>query len=386
MDVITRSVLHSTVQHSLENFRVTALIGPRQCGKTTLARTFPVSRENYFDLEDPLDEARLRNPRDVLGDLKGLIVIDEFQRMPELFRILRVLADRPERPARFLILGSAAPELMKGASETLAGRVHFIHMGGFTCSEVGVRTRNRLWLRGGFPDSYLAESDETSALCRRSFIQTFLHQDVPAFGINVAPEALRRFWTMAAHYHGQTWNSTAIASSMDISHTTARSYLDILTSTFVMRQLQPWLPNIKKRLVKSPKVYLRDSGLLHSLLQIETLSSLQSNPRYGASWEGFAIEQICATLQLHPGETYFWGTHGGAEMDLVVQLGGKLYGFEFKATEKPGVTHSMTIAQSDLKLSGIYLVYPGALFFPLRKGMWALGYDQLPELGRHIGF
>ncbi len=379
MATIERQNLAENLKESLRHFRVTALLGPRQCGKTTLARTFDVRRENYFDLEDPLDQARLRNPRDVLGDLAGLIIIDEFQRQPDLFPILRVLADRDDQPARFLILGSASPQLMKGASESLAGRVNFIHMSGLNCAEVGTATRNRLWLRGGFPESYLAPSDEVSARWRRSFIQTFLHQDIPSFGIDVPPERLRRFWIMAAHYHGQTWNSSAIAKSLDISHTTARSYLDILTDSCVMRQLPPFVTNLKKRIVKAPKVYLRDSGLLHSLLQIETLANLQSNPRYSASWEGFALEQLCAVAGLDPAEIHFWGTHGGAEIDLVVERGGKRYGFEFKATEKPGVTHSMTIARADLELEKVYLVHPGELSFPLRDGMEALGYARLPE-------
>jgi predicted AAA+ superfamily ATPase len=375
---IIRQSLSRRLNHSIEHFRVTALLGPRQCGKTTLARTFEVPRENHFDLEDPLDQARLQNPRDVLGDLSGLVIIDEFQRQPDLFPVLRVLADRKETPARFLILGSASPQLMKGASESLAGRVNFIHMGGLNCEEVGTDTRNQLWLRGGFPESYLAASDEVSSRWRRSFVQTFLRQDIPSFGIDVSPERLRRFWIMAAHYHGQTWNSSAIAKSLDISHTTARSYLDILTDSYVMRQLPPFVTNLKKRVVKAPKVYLRDSGLLHSLLQIDTLANLQSNPRYGASWEGFALEQLCSVLDLEPDEIHFWATHGGAEIDLIVERGGKRYGFEFKVTEKPSVTHSMTIAQADLGLEKVYLVYPGELSFPLRGGMETLGYAGIP--------
>ena len=368
------------VRDSLENFRITALLGPRQCGKTTLARKFAVPRENYFDLEEPLDEARLQNPRDVLGKLQGLVIIDEFQRMPQLFPILRVLSDRPGQQARFLIIGSASPALMKGASESLAGRVHFVFMGGLHCGEVGSEERDRLWLRGGFPESFLAVSDEISLRWRKSFVRTFLGQDIPTYGINVSAERLRRFWIMAAHYHGQTWNSSSIAKSLEISHTTARSYLDLLTETYVMRQLPPYLNNVGKRVVKAPKVYLRDSGLLHSLLQIDGIAQLQSHPYYGASWEGFALEQICAVLRLEPDETFFWGTHGGAEIDLVIERGGKRYGFEFKVTERPSITHSMTIAQADLALEKIFLVYPGELSFPLRAGMTALAYKDIPEL------
>lgn len=379
MSRILRQSLSKQLQDSIEHFRVTALLGPRQCGKTTLARALDLPRENRFDLEDPLDQARLQNPRDVLGNLTGLVMIDEFQRQPDLFPVLRVLADREDQPARFLILGSASPQLMKGASESLAGRVNFIHMGGLNCDEVGTAERDRLWLRGGFPESYLAPSDEVSGKWRRSFIQTFLRQDIPSFGINVPPERLRRFWIMAAHYHGQTWNSSAIAKSLDISHPTARSYLDVLTDSYVMRQLPPFMTNLGKRVVKAPKVYLRDSGLLHSLLQIESLSDLQSNPRYGASWEGFALEQLCSVLELEPDEVFFWGTQGGAEIDLVVERGGKRYGFEFKVTEKPSVTHSMTIARKDLGLEKVYLVYPGELRYPLRDGMEALGYARIPE-------
>lgn len=316
----------------------------------------------------------------MLGSLEGLVVIDEFQRKPDLLPVLRVLADRPDRPARFLILGSASPNLAKGAAESLAGRVHFIVMSGLDCGEVGVTTRNQLWFRGGFPESYLAATDEVSRQWRRSFIQTFLRQDIPALGLSIPAEKLHRFWMMAAHYHGQVWNSSAIAASLSISHPTARNYLDILTGAFVMRQLQPWLPNLKKRLVKSPKVYLRDSGLLHTLLQIEDLPSLQGNPRYGASWEGFALEQVCAVLEVEPEDAFFWATHAGAEIDLIIRRGGKLYGFEFKVSEKPAVTPSMTIALQDLGLEKIWVVYPGDLTFPLGDKIEALGYQQIPSL------
>lgn len=378
--MIHRKRLKQRLEDSLANFRITALLGPRQCGKTTLARSFEVPRSHYFDLEDPVDEARLANPRDVLGALEGLIVIDEFQRKPNLLPVLRVLADRPERAARFLILGSASPSLARGASESLAGRVHFISMSGLDCGEVGVATRNRLWFRGGFPDSYLAGTDEISRQWRRSFIRTFLRQDIPSLGLSIPEQKLHRFWMMAAHYHGQVWNSSAVATSLSISHPTARHYLDVLSGAFVMRQLQPWLPNLKKRLVKSPKVYLRDSGLLHTLLQIEDLPGLQGNPRLGASWEGFALEQVCAVLEIEPENAYFWATQAGAEIDLVIRRGGRLYGFEFKVSEKPAVTRSMTIALADLGLEKIYIVHPGEISFPLSEKIEALGYSQIPEL------
>ncbi|MGC9451303.1 MAG: ATP-binding protein [Oceanipulchritudo sp.] len=368
------------LESSLAQFRVTGLLGPRQCGKTTLARSLEVPSGNYFDLEDPTDEARLQNPLDVLGGLRGLVIIDEFQRKPELFPILRVLADREGTPARFLILGSASPELVRGASESLAGRIEFITMGGFTCDETGTGERDRLWLRGGFPESYLSASEAASVRWRKAFTRSFIERDLPGLGVRIESARLRRFWLMVAHYHGQTWNSSAIAASMDISHSTARSYLDILTDALVLRQLPPWLPNLGKRLVKAPKVFIRDSGILHTLLQIDDIASLQGNPRYGASWEGFALEQVAAVLNLREEEMYFWATHAGAEMDLVVRRGGKLYGFEFKATERPRVTHSMTIARSDLGLERVYLVYPGEKSFPLRDGMMAIGYSTLPEL------
>jgi len=252
-------------------------------------------------------------------------------------------------------------------------------MSGFTCEEVGVETRNRLWLRGGFPESYLSASDEASLRWREAFVQAFLHQDIPSFGVGVSAERLRRFWTMLAHYHAQTWNASAIASSLDVSHTTARSYLDILSGAYVIRQLPPWLPNLKKRMVKAPKVYLRDAGLLHALLQIESMAQLQSHPKFGASWEGFALEQIMILLEIPDHQAFFWATHGGAEMDLVISRKGQLYGFEFKATEKPSVTHSMTIAASDLGLEKVYLVHPGEVSFPLREGMEALAYKDLPR-------
>jgi predicted AAA+ superfamily ATPase len=306
--------------------------------------------------------------------------MDEFQQMPELFPVLRVLADRKDLPARFLILGSASPDLMKGASETLAGRVQFLEMTGFALQEVGSENLQNLWLRGGFPESYLGRDNAVSSRWRRSFIHSFLVKDIPSFGVRASSETLRRFWGMMAHLHGQTWNASTLASSLDVSQPTVRHYLDILSDALVLRQLPPWLPNSNKRLVKAPKVYLRDSGLLHSLIQVESMAQLQSHPIYGASWEGFAIEEICRVLELVDGEVFFWGTHGGAEIDLVVRKEGKLFGFEFKATEKPSVTKSMTIALKDLGLERIFLVYPGEMRFELKEGMEAIGLARLADL------
>ncbi len=293
---------------------VTALLGPRQCGKTTLARLFAQQHStHYFDLESAADQQRLQNPELMLGQLQGMVILDEIQIKPELFNVLRILADRPEGHLKFLILGSASPHIMQHVSETLAGRVEFIELSGFNLGET--TEIQRLWLRGGFPRSFLAHSEADCQVWRDGFIRTFLERDIPMLGIRIAPAAMRRFWTMLAHFHGQTWNASELGRSMGLTDKTVRSYLDILTSTFMIRQLQPWHENLHKRQVKAPKIYFRDSGLLHNLLNIPDYHSLTGNPRLGASWEGFAMEQVLQALR--PSAAYFWSTYSGAEVDLL---------------------------------------------------------------------
>ncbi len=343
---------------------ITALLGPRQCGKTTLARMFTVDLSAvFFDLESQPDLRRLQNPELMLGSLDGIVVIDEIQIMPELFKVLRVLVDRPANRARFLILGSASPDVVKNVSQTLAGRVEFVELAGFDLSETGLDSWKTLWLRGGFPRSFLAKSDEDSLAWRNAFIHTFLERDIPQLGITIPAAAMRRFWTMLAHYHGQTFNASQLGRSMGLSDKTIRSYLDILSGTFMVRQLQPWYENIAKRQVKSPKIYLRDPGLLHSLLDIPDLYTLFSHPQVGASWEGFALEQVLQKLE--SGEAFFWATHNGAEIDLFFRHRGRRYAVEVKFNEAPKVTRSMRIALNDLNLNHLLIVYPGQDRYPV---------------------
>lgn len=355
---------------------VTALLGSRQCGKTTLAREFSKNRSSvYFDLESQPDLLRLQNPELVFQQLKGLIIIDEIQIKPELFSVLRVVVDKPECEIRFLILGSASPDIVKGVSESLAGRVEFIELSGFNLSEIESDSFQTLWLRGGFPRSFLAASDTDSSAWLEGFIKTFLERDIPQLGISIPSQALRRFWTMMAHYHGQIWNASKIARSMGVSDKTARSYLDILTGTFVIRQLQPWYENIGKRQVKAPKIYFRDTGLLHHLLNIPDIHSLFGNPQVGASWEGFALEQILQCIK--PLQAYFWSTHGQAELDLMVIHKGKRFGFEMKFSEAPSVTTSMKTASKDLNLDHLYIVYPGNSSYPITNRITAVPAKEL---------
>lgn len=362
---------------------VTALLGPRQCGKTTLARQFVGKTDaTFFDIESVPDQRRLQNPELMLGSLTGLVVLDEIQEMPDLFQVLRVLVDRPQNQARFLILGSASPTIIKTASETLAGRIEFIELQGFDLAETGVDSWEALWLRGGFPRSFLAHSDEDSLAWREDFIRTFLERDIPQLGINIPAVAMRRFWTMLAHYHGQTWNAAEISRSMGLSDKTVRSYLDILTGTFMIRQLQPWFENPGKRQVKSPKIYFRDTGLLHSLLDIPDAHSLLGHPKVGASWEGFAIEQALEILSLN--SVYFWGTHAGAEIDLIFQHKGKRYGMEVKFNEAPTLTPSMRIASSDLSLDHLWIIYPGNEIYPVANNITALPLKNLESLHEQL--
>jgi predicted AAA+ superfamily ATPase len=333
-----------------------ALIGPRQCGKTTLARQLATPyTSGYFDLEDPTTAFLLEQPMSVLSRLEGLVVIDEAQRVPNLFPVLRVLADREGQPATFLILGSASPELSHQASESLPGRVEIIEMGGFQLSELEEGSRERLWLRGGFPRSYLAASGKDSFAWRRNFIRTFLERDLAALGFRMSPAAMGRFWTMLAHYHGQLWNGNEIAAAMGISPTTARHYLDALEQTFMIRRILPWHANVGKRLVKTPKIYFRDSGVFHALQGIESHADLLTHPKLGASWEGFALEQI---LRSHPGEeAYFYAIHSGSELDLFFP--NRRLGVEIKFQDAPRLTRSMRIAMEDLALNELIVVYPG---------------------------
>jgi predicted AAA+ superfamily ATPase len=362
---------------------ITALLGPRQSGKTTLAWLFAQGRQAiFFDLESQPDVRRLQNPELALSALEGLVVIDEIQAMPELFKVLRVLVDRSENRARFLVLGSASPDVVRNVSETLAGRVEFIELAPFDLAEIGVAGWQGLWVRGGFPRSFLAESDEDSAAWREGFIRTFLERDIPQLGIRIPPPAMRRFWTMLAHYHGQTWNASELARAMGLSDKTVRSYLDVLTGTYMVRQLQPWYANISKRQVRAPKVYLRDSGILHGLLGLTDWHSLLAHPRVGASWEGFAIEQVLQAIR--PAEAYFWATHNGAELDLLFFHRGRRYGVEAKFSEAPTVTRSMHVALADLCLDHLWILHPGPHTYPVQERItvWAIG--DLPDLSRQF--
>ena len=362
--MIPRPILSQQIETSLARSRVVVLVGPRQCGKTTLARTFvPPDSLNYFDLEDPVSLARLEQPMTALRDLQGWVVIDEVQRRPDLFPVLRVLVDREPLPARFLILGSASPELLRQSSETLAGRLERITMSGFSLAEVGIAAQDQLWLRGGFPLSYLAQSEEDSVVWRKNFIQTFLERDLPQFGIRIPANNLLRFWTMLAHYHGQVWNGAELARSLGISQPTAQRYLDILSGMFMIRQLQPWYANLKKRQVKSPKIYFRDTGLLHQLSGIRSKQDLLMHPKSGASWEGYAIEEVIKAVK--PDAAYFWATHGGAELDLFMLKNGRRLGIECKRVDAPRVTRSMRTALEDLELDSLTIIYPGERPYPL---------------------
>jgi predicted AAA+ superfamily ATPase len=356
--------LAELVRRDLRRYPVVALYGPRQCGKTTLARAVGTARKaQFFDLEDPVSVRRLEEPMTALRALRGLVVIDEVQRMPGLFPLLRVLADRRPLPARFLLLGSASPELIERSSESLAGRVSFVEMGGFDVAEVGPRALGKLWWRGGFPRAFLARSDAEAQQWHENFQRTFLERDVLEFGLRIPPPALRRLWSMVAHYHGQIWNASEVGRSLGEAHTTIKRHMDILTRALVVRQLAPFYENLGKRLVKSPKVYVRDSGLLHTMLGVASFPRLEGHPKIGASWEGFVIEQI---LRQH-GErnAYFWATQSGAELDLLLLLGGKRWGVEVKYMDAPGMTKSMQIALADLRLHRLLVVYPGTETYAL---------------------
>jgi hypothetical protein len=356
--VVDRARWLAEIRAALKRSRVVALVGPRQAGKTTLARQI-VSPDSpaYFDLEDPRSLARLAEPLTALTPLRGVIVIDEIQRRPDLFPVLRVLVDRRPLPARFLILGSASPELLRQSSETLAGRIETVTMTGFGLGELGPAALRRLWRRGGFPPAYLARSEQASYVWRRQFVHTYLERDLPQLGITIPATTMLRFWTMLAHYHGGIWNAAEAARSLGVSEPTARRYLDVLSGLFMVRQLQPWHENLNKRQVKAPKVYVRDSGLLHTLLGLAADREISSHPKVGASWEGYAIEETIKAVR--PDAAHFWATHTGAELDLLLMKKGRRYGVEVKFQDAPRVTPSMRIALSDLRLQHLTVLYPG---------------------------
>ncbi|MBZ5525987.1 MAG: ATP-binding protein [Acidobacteriia bacterium] len=359
------------VRTALRRSRVVALLGPRQCGKTTLARQFVAYDSlNYFDLEEPQSLARLNEPDTALRPLRKLVVIDEIQRRPELFPLLRVLADRTPLPARFLILGSASPDLLRQSSETLAGRIETVPLEGFRLSDLGAAAQGRHWLRGGFPLAYTARSEADSLAWRKQFLQTFLERDLPQMGTSIPAEALRRFWHMVAHYHGQIWNGAELARALAVSEATVRRYLDLMTGVFMIRQLPPWFENLGKRQVKAPKIYVRDTGLLHALMGITNQRDLEHHPKVGASWEGYAVEEVLKALR--PDEAYFWATHGGAEIDLVLFRNGRRIGVECKRADAPVLTNSMRTALADLKLDRLHVVYPGEKQYSLAKNVEAI--------------
>ncbi len=374
--MLERPAYWSRILKALGRSKITALLGPRQCGKTTLARGIAEKLDAHFlDLESPSDRTKLQNPELYLRRIPGLIIIDEIQGMAELFPVLRVLADESPENGRFLILGSASPDISRNTSESLAGRVEFVDLHGFDVSETGEEQLNRLWLRGGFPLSYLAKNEEDSVAWRDGFIRTFLQRDIPQFGITIPGETLRRFWTMLAHSNGQLLNSSRLAGSMGMSDKTIRSYVDILSATYMVLPLQPWYENVKKRQVKSPKIYLRDTGLLHSLLGINSIETLLGHPQSGTSWESLVIEQI---LRRSPAQDfYFWSTYSGAEVDLFTSLRGNRIGIEVKFTETPKTTRSMHSALNELALTKLYVVYPGADRYPLHDRIEAC---PLPDL------
>jgi len=373
--MLKRPQLLTRLRAGLRTSPAVALLGPRQCGKTTLARQLAgTSKSTYFDLENPVDLARLSEPMTALESLRGLIVIDEVQRHPDLFPILRVLSDRKPVRARFLILGSASPELLRQSSETLAGRIAIVEMAGFTLEEINRPDLDRLWLRGGFPRSFLARTESASTAWREDFIRTFLERDLAQLGVKVPSGTMRRFWTMTAHYSGGIWNSSEIGRSLGEAHTTARRHLDALSGALVVRVLEPWYANVGKRSVKSPKVYIRDSGLLHTLLGIGDRRQLDGHPVVGGSWEGFIIEQLLA--QLPKAKAYYWRTQAGAELDLLLFLKGQRIGVEIKRADAPTMTPSMGSALEDLELHRLFVVYPGSVRYTLRPKVEVMSLEQ----------
>jgi len=355
----------------LKDNPIIAILGPRQCGKTTLSNQFSRlwhSETTAFDLEDARDIQRLDSPFLALEELKGLVIIDEIQRLPNLFTALRVLVDR-SKETKYLILGSASRDLIRQSSESLAGRISYLEIGGFSLEHIRTQHLDRLWIRGGFPRSYLASSEASSYKWRQDFVTTFLEIDIPQLGLKIPAKSLRSFWTMLAHYHGQIFNASEIGRSLGVSQHTAQRYLDLLSGTFMVRQLQPWYYNTKKRLVKRPKIYFRDTGILHTLLSLEEKKDVLSHPKLGASWEGFALEEAIKVLNLKEEEAFFWGVHTGAELDLVFEKKGKLYGIEVKYSQAPLLTPSMRFALKGLSLKHIWVVYPGKEEYLLNRNI-----------------
>ena len=382
MQQINRSTITGDIIRRLKKSPVVGVLGARQVGKTTLSHQVapegpePVTR---FDLELPADrDALTRSAQTVLEPCEGLVILDEVQRLPELFTLLRPLCDRRDRSTRFLLLGSASWDVVKGVSESLAGRIQFVDVSGFSLVETGIESLHRLWFRGGFPPAFLAETDADAMEWHEAFGRTFLEKDIPVLGFEVAPDALRRFWTMLSHFHGQTWNASRLAEAMGSKRTTVDRYRDILAGTFMLRVLPPWFENIGKRMVKSPKVYLRDSGVLHQLLGLTEAMDLPRHPHYGASWEGFALEQTLIAHGQH--DAYFYGTQRGAELDLLLLRHGRRWGFEFKCADAPSTTKSMHIARQDLKLEHLWVVYPGTLRYPLTEHITALPLREIDRI------
>lgn len=374
MKIIDRIHDREIITKWINIFPVLAILGPRQCGKTTLVRA--MHADHYFDLENPQDVARLDQPQLALEDLTGLIVIDEIQRAPELFPLLRYLVDQ-DKNRKFVILGSASRDLIRQSSESLAGRIAYYYLGGFRLQDIGPENMKIMWMRGGLPRSFLAVSDEESHLWRNQYVTTFLERDIPQLGITIPARTLRRFWLMLSHYHGQILNCAELGRSFGISDMTVRKYCDILEGTFMIRILQPWYANVGKRVVKRPKLYLRDSGLFHTLLSIEKPEHLFASPKLGASWEGFALDCVCRTLRKEDTDLYFWHTHGGAELDLFWQWGGSNWGVEFKYEDAPRLSRSMQTAIDDLQLAGLWVVYPGNATYALTKNIKVIPLSEV---------
>lgn len=382
---IPRTPEITELKKRFKNNPIVAILGPRQCGKTTLSHQFSSqlsSPVTVFDLENPRDAERIREPLLALEDLKGLVIIDEIQRRPNLFPVLRTLSDHSPK-TRYLILGSASRDLIRQSSESLAGRISYLEIGGFTLEHVGVRKAERLWMRGTFPRSFLATSEASSYEWREDFIATFLERDIPQLGIQIPARSLRRFWTMLAHYHGQIFNASEIGRSFGVSDHTAQRYLDLLSGTFMVRQLRPWYYNTKKRIIKRPKIYFRDTGILHSLLSLEGKKDVLLHPKLGASWEGFALEEVIRQGRLREEEVFFWGVHSGAEVDLIFKKRGKLFGVEVKYTQVPTLTPSMRSALTELSLTHLWVIYPGKEQYRLHRNVTAL---PLEKLGKAMAF